>query len=199
MNDERDSHGYTRRRIHLDRRTLLKGGVGLGVGLSLPRLAWSQDDSASARPQEGDLLVGASDSSLEPLTPDDIPSDARQTFAWAMDPASETVRSSSRLNQVLLLRLDVDSLHPDTRSRAAGGVVAYTAICTHTGCEVDDWLGDEALLHCQCHGSRFDPADGARVVDGEAPRSLPALPLKVEDGKLVVAGSFTARVGFQTV
>jgi hypothetical protein len=27
---------------------------------------------------------------------------------------------------------------------------------------------------------------------------LPALPLKVVDGQLVVAGSFTARIGFET-
>jgi len=44
----------------------------------------------------------------------------------------------------------------------------------------------------------FDPKDGARVVDGPAPRGLPALPLKVVEGKLVVAGPFTARVGFET-
>jgi rieske iron-sulfur protein len=33
------------------------------------------------------------------------------------------------------------------------------------------------------------------VIDGPAPRALAALPLKVADGKLVVALPFTARVG----
>jgi len=33
------------------------------------------------------------------------------------------------------------------------------------------------------------------VIDGPAPRALAALPLKVVDGKLVVAKPFTARVG----
>ena len=115
-----------------------------------------------------------------------------------MDPTDRTVRSGSRLNRVLLLRLNGDKLSPETRSRAAAGVVAYTAICTHTGCEVIDWLTDEQLLYCPCHFSKFDPKDGARVVDGPAPRTLPALPLTLSEGKLVVAKSFTSRVGFET-
>ena len=171
----------------------------MGALLRIPQsLARSQVDPASARPQEGDLLVRAGDSSLRPLTPDDIPNGARQTFAWAMDPVDKTVRNGSRLNQVLLLRLDAETLHPETRSLAAQGVVAYTAICTHTGCEVDDWLSDEKLLYCPCHGSTFDPTDAARVIEGEALRPLPALGLRLDDGKLAVAGSFTTRVGFET-
>ena len=97
----------------------------------------------------------------------------------------------------MLLRIDPNTLSPDTRTRAADGVVAYTSICTHTGCDIDDWLADEHLLSCPCHFSTFDPKDGARVVDGPAPRMLPALPLKIVEGKLVVAKPFTAPVGFE--
>lgn len=118
-------------------------------------------------------------------------------MAWALDPAEGIVRSGTRLNQILLLRLDPETLSADTRSRAAGGVVAYTAICTHQGCDVQDWLPDSSSLYCACHESSFDPRDGAKVVDGPAPRALPALPLKVVDGKLVVAKPFTSRVGFE--
>jgi rieske iron-sulfur protein len=113
-----------------------------------------------------------------------------------MDPTDRTVRSGSRLNRVILLRLDAAQLAADTRSRAAGGVVAYNAICTHTGCEVVEWVAAAQVLQCPCHFSQFDPRDGARVVDGPAPRPLPALPLTLVDGKLGVARSFTTRVGF---
>jgi len=75
-------------------------------------------------------------------------------------------------------------------------VVAYTAICTHSGCEVVDWTSDARQLVCACHNSRFEPRDGGKVVDGPAPRRLPALPLKIVEGKLVVAKPFTARIGF---
>jgi rieske iron-sulfur protein len=179
------------------RRTILKAGIGLGLGSGLtPGLSGSQEDQASVRPKEGDLLIKSGDSNKTPLAPGDIPRGAMQTLAWAMDPTDRTVRSGSRLNQVLLLRLDPEKLTAETQSRAADGVVAYTVICTHNGCDIDDWLMDEQLLSCSCHSSNFDPKDGAKVVDGPAPRALPALPLKLVDGKLVVAKPFTARVGF---
>ena len=172
----------------VNRRTLLMAGLGLALG---------QTDAASSRPRVGDLLVRAGDTTRTPLTLRDIPSGAAQTLAWPMDPVDLTVRSGSRLNQLILLRLDPDTLSPDTRARAAAGVVAYTSICTHTGCDVDDWQANERLLGCQCHFSLFDPKDGAKVVDGPAPRPLPALPLKLVDGRLVVAQPFTAQVGFE--
>ena len=180
------------------RRAVLKGGLGLGIGLSLaPAVALGQDDPAALRPKEGDLLVKEGDAARKPLTPDDLAIGAAQTMAWAMDPIDRTVRSGSRLNRVLLIRLDAGTLNPETRARAADGVVAYTAICTHTGCEVVEWLAGEGVLHCPCHFSKFNPSDGARVVDGPAPRPLPALPLALVDGRLVVAKPFTSRVGFR--
>jgi Rieske Fe-S protein len=178
-----------------ERRVVLKGGVALLVANS--RLLRAQGDAASIRPKEGDFLVKVGDAAARPLTVDDITPGAAQMMVWPLDPADGTVRSGSRLNRILLVRLDPDALSAETRSRAADGIVAYTAICTHTGCEVIDWHADEKLLHCPCHYSKFDPSDGARVVDGPAPRGLPALPLKTMDGKLVVARPFTARVGFE--
>ena len=182
----------------IERRALLKAGMALGLGLSLEsRSLAGQDDGSAARPKEGDFLIKSGDPSKRPLTPDDIPVGAMQTRAWAMDPAGETVRSGSRLNQLLLLRFDPEKLTPETRSRSAQGVVASTSICTHTGCDVDDWVAAAQHITCACHFSEFDPKDGGKVIDGPAPRELPALPLKIVDGKLVVAKPFTTPVGFE--
>jgi rieske iron-sulfur protein len=114
-----------------------------------------------------------------------------------MDPGSKMLRSGSRLNRVLLVRLDPDKFSPETRSRAVDGIVAYSAICTHNGCEVTEWISDEQLLFCPCHESKFAPKDGGRVVDGPAPRMLPALPLNHVEKKQVVAKPFTARITFE--
>jgi rieske iron-sulfur protein len=184
---------------HLERRTVLKAAVSAWVCIGIAPVALSaQEDPALRRPQENDLLVRDDDSSLTPLRPEDLPLGAAQVMAWAIDPATGVARSGTRLNRVLLLRLEEGHLSPDTRSRAADGVVAYTAICTHNGCEVVEWVSDEQALSCPCHGTEFDPKDGGRVIDGPAPRPLPALPLKVVDGKLTVAKPFTTRVGFES-
>ena len=172
----------------VDRRALLLAGFGLALG---------QTDPAASRPQAGDLLVKAGDASKTPLTPRDVTAGAPQMLVWAMDPADKTVRNASRLNQVILLRLDPETLKPETRARAANGVVAYTNICTHTGCDVETWLAAEQVVSCPCHDSAFDPKDSGRVVDGPAPRALPALALTIAGGHLVVAQPFTAPIGFE--
>jgi len=65
-----------------------------------------------------------------------------------------------------------------------GDFVAYSAICTHQGCKVAYQGGN---LACPCHGSVFDPAKGAEVVAGPAPRPLPEIPVKVQGGEVVRA------------
>ena len=109
--------------------------------------------------------------------------------------ANGTVRDGSRLNQILLVRLDPAKLQEQTLSRAAQGVVAYSAVCTHAGCDGFGWVADKQTFKCPCHDSQFDPADAGKIADGPATRRLPALPLKIADGLVVVAGSFSARVG----
>jgi nitrite reductase/ring-hydroxylating ferredoxin subunit len=65
-----------------------------------------------------------------------------------------------------------------------GDFVAYSAVCTHQACTVAYQDGE---LACPCHGSVFDPADGAAVVTGPATRPLPEIPVKVQGGEVVRA------------
>lgn len=188
---DRDCRCSARR---IGRRTALKLGLGLTLA---PRLALAQTEPARERPKEDDLLVPVSGPSSELLKPDDLPLDGTQTFAWPIEPASKIVRDGSRLNKVLLLRLDPEGFDAGTKDHAAEGVVAYSAVCTHAGCDVTSWDAGRRLLGCPCHYSTYDPKDGGKVVSGPAPRRLPALPLKLADGLLVVAKPFTGRAGFQ--
>lgn len=170
--------------LRISRRAALIGGLGLGVGVGLPCRADAQEDAAAARPRPGDVLVRDGDESETPLTAADVPPDAT-LMAWAMDPAEHIVRSGSRFNRLVLVRVGDD-------------VLAYTIICTHDGCDVTDWQPAGRQLSCPCHFSTFDVTDGGRVTSGPAPRALPQLPLSVADGRLVVAKPFTSRVGFQS-
>jgi Rieske Fe-S protein len=197
--DEATTRGIARERHEprTGRRAVLRGAAGLVLAWMTP-VRTAVQDSRAARPAAGDLLVRVGDEALTPLTPEDVPRNQTPLMAWAMAPEERVVRSGSRLNRILLVRLDPETFAESTRARAADGVVAYSAICTHSGCDVGDWLTDEQVLYCECHQTRFDARDGARVIDGPAPRSLPALPLRTVDGRLVVAGAFTSRVGFES-
>jgi rieske iron-sulfur protein len=169
---------------------VLTAMAGLGCAAGGRQAA---SEPASERPKEGDLLVSADNEQV--LAPSDIPLGGPPVLAWPMDPAEKIVRKGSRLNKILLLRLDPTMLVGVTKERALEGVVAYSAICPHTACEVDGWIADQKILECSCHYSHYNPREGAAVIDGPTPRPLPALPLKVVEGKLAVAKPFTSRVG----
>ena len=65
-----------------------------------------------------------------------------------------------------------------------GEFVAYSAVCTHAQCTV---AYKDAQLACPCHGSIFDPANGAEVVSGPAQTPLPEIPIRVQDGQILRA------------
>jgi rieske iron-sulfur protein len=196
MSEVRQASGRVRSGSGSTRRDFLTVSSALGLDVVVAAMGSpASAQSENERPKEGDLLVANEGESAVPLQLNDIPVGGPPVLAWPMDPVSNTVRKSSRLNKVLLVRLDPATLVGITRERAADGVVAYSAICPHAGCEVSVWVAEQRILECSCHFSHYDPREGAAVVDGPAPRALAALPLKIADGKLVVAKAFTARVG----
>ncbi len=172
--------------LPMSRREVLTAAAVFGVS------AVAVAEPADERPQEGDYLVAIDAANQDGLSPSDV---AGPTIAWPMDPAARLVRNGSRLNKVLLVRLDPATLVGPTRERAADGVVAYSAICPHAGCEVSGWIDDQKILECPCHNSKYNPREGAAIVEGPTTRGLAALPLKVIDNKLVVAKPFIGRLG----
>ena len=59
------------------------------------------------------------------------------------------------------------------------GIVAYSKLCTHTGCPVGLYQSEEGLLLCPCHQSTFDVLDGARPLFG--PAALSSAPAAARD------------------
>ena len=58
----------------------------------------------------------------------------------------------------------------------AGKFRAFSAVCTHKQCTVDQV--SDGTINCPCHGSQFSVKDGS-VVSGPAPRPLSATAIKV--------------------
>jgi Rieske Fe-S protein len=152
--------------------------------------------AAAAQPGIGDRLVRTSDEgTYVPLRASDIKDAPKPVIAYPYDVVSSSVRSESRLNKVLLIPLDPSDMDAETRARAAGDILAFSAICTHQGCEVTEWAPGTKDLLCFCHFSKYAPLKDGHVLAGPAPRSLPTLPLALEGDELVVAGSFSAPPG----
>lgn len=181
----------------LSRRAVFEAGIGglCWVAVSSVKVL-GQDDPASMPPQEGDVLVKAGDATLKPLTVGDMQREAKHVAAWSMAPATKLVRSANRLHELLLVRVDPTVLVGEALANAAEGVLAYSALCTHTGCDVSTWVPDEGILSCDCHGSEFNAREAGKVLVGPAIRALPPLPLKLDGDVLVVAKPFASAIRF---
>ena len=196
----RESRTETATDREIERRSLLRACCALALGGALRARAdetSAPPPEALAPPQADDVLVFAFGARAgQPIAAEDLALGAKQTIAFPMDPKTRVVRDGTRLNQLIVVRLAAEALAAETRPRAADGIVAYSGVCTHTGCDVTDWIGAARHFKCPCHESEYDPSDAARVLSGPAPWQLAALPLKVVDGVLAVAAPFVGKVGF---
>jgi len=76
-----------------------------------------------------------------------------------LPPNQSLIYNDPSLGPIILVHLD------------SGEFVAYSAICTHAGCQVqfDPSLRD---IVCPCHGAVYDPYNNAHVIGGPAPFPL---------------------------
>jgi quinol---cytochrome c reductase iron-sulfur subunit len=101
-------------------------------------------------------------------------------------------------SQTLLIRVSRKAVttRPGREAWAPEGYVAYSKVCTHAGCPVGLYQQNIQRLLCPCHQSTFEVLDGARPVFGPATRSLPQLPLMIDDdGQLRAQDDYDQPVG----
>jgi Rieske Fe-S protein len=67
---------------------------------------------------------------------------------------------------------------------ATGTFTAFSAICTHQGCQVSKV--SDGLIDCPCHGSKFSITDGSAKV-GPAGDPLPPVAITVEGKNITLA------------
>lgn len=171
------------------RRIIQIAAAGLAAPLALAAgEAWS-------KPADGDRLVEEEiEGAPSPLRLSDLKI-GKPVLAYPFDAARNEVRDGSRLNKVVLVRFAEADLDPATRALSAGGVLAYSAICTHQGCDVKSWSAKEQVLVCFCHSSKFKLREGGTVASGPAQRALPRMPLKLDGDHIVIAGGFSSPPG----
>ena len=174
------------------RRTIL--GLALAPLLAVPAHAIEEGEAAKPPALEDSFVFLTGPKKGQVVRAEDLTLGGPQAQVYPMAPDG-TVRNDNRLNLVILTRFNPAALTDETRARAADGVVAYSAICTHQGCPVNMWSKEHNAFVCSCHGSIFDPRNAAEVIDGPAPRPLAALGLKLKDGVVTIASTFSSRVG----
>jgi nitrite reductase/ring-hydroxylating ferredoxin subunit len=60
---------------------------------------------------------------------------------------------------------------------------AFSAVCTHVGCVLNEVAG--GTIDCPCHGSQFRITNGT-VVTGPASRPLPKKQIAITDGRIIL-------------
>jgi len=198
--NKRSSVATPRSRKGVTRRAILEPALALALVSPMRVVAQTRTSAPEKlRPQPGDRLVfafGSREGKL--LQPEELTIGTTPVTALPMSSDTGVVRDGSRLNRVMVMRLDSEALSAKTARSAADGIVAYSAVCSHTGCDVSEWDTETQQLVCPCHDSEFKVTDGARVMSGPAPKPLAMLPLEITGGELRVARKFTRRVGAQS-
>jgi ubiquinol-cytochrome c reductase iron-sulfur subunit len=101
--------------------------------------------------------------------------------------------------QVVLIGLDPQrefTPRPGREDWTPRHLAAFSKVCTHAGCPVALYEQNYGELLCPCHQSTFNVYDAARPVFGPAARSLPQLPLDIDDeGFVIAAGELSGPPG----
>ncbi len=170
-------------------------GVGVGAGVA-GALQYAQPPTIGISSYPRVQLL---DVSGQPLTVDsamkDYSSNSAQCFTFAYPLLNEP-------NFFLNLYPAVD--HALNGIGPAGGpqtIVAFSAICQHLGCPAPAIAyyppgtcpntpgGKSVYIHCSCHGSTYDPTNGASNLTGPAVLPLPQVVLEPDaNGNIFAVG-----------
>lgn len=183
----------------MQRRNFFKACAGLSIAavdITANKAVAKPKSPEKTRPQVGDYLVhDYVDEGIKPILVSELVLGEEQIMAFPQDSNSKVVRNGSRFNKVMVMKLNPKELDEDTLSNSVNGVVAYSAICTHQGCDVNSYLKDSKEFFCFCHLSRFDPHKAGAVTNGPAQRKLAMLPLEQVGDQLIVRKKFTRKPG----
>ncbi|NLE98540.1 MAG: Rieske (2Fe-2S) protein [Propionibacterium sp.] len=207
---------------NIRRRPLLLGALGGAVGFAvIPAVVTLADMGPwptkatraetiertlfAAAPEETIRLVN--DETWRPIRPADLeigqlvnaqPSNLHDVDSPSHPATPKEHHQEKAKASIIIVRMDPNSIKiPESRTDwHVSGILAYSKICTHVGCPISLWERQTHHLLCPCHQSTFDLGNSGVVVFGPAARSLPQLPITVDDeGYLIAQSDFTVPVG----
>lgn len=186
----------------LGRRGLIKGVLGLsGLGLGAMLLTApvygfikAPRKSLFQTPWADGVQMVRSDGTL--VKPEDIAPGGFETVFPAVKGGTESSDASTLLIHLRPDEADRMRVPKDHEGWRSGDFFAFSKLCTHAGCPIGLYEQQNHLLLCPCHQSQFDVLQACKPVFGPASRSLPQLPIGLNDGGYFVAkGDFPQAVG----
>lgn len=156
----------------------LDGSVTTGPATRpLPPVEVSVDDN-------GDLVTGAAEAPATTTPETTDPGTTEPEAPPETAPATEAPAGFATTGEIPVGGGKVFQAEQVVVTQAAPGQFrAYSAVCTHQGCVVNDVLG--GTINCNCHGSKF-ALDGS-VAQGPASAPLPAVAVKVTGDQISLA------------
>jgi Rieske Fe-S protein len=137
-----------------ERRNLFRNVLGV-LALTLPFAMWIKVAFFSPQAQVPTYVTSGQSGGRLLSNAANIPVNQSLTFN---DPT---------LGPFVLIHLDNDQF------------VAYSAICTHAGCQVQ-FNPYAREITCPCHGAVYDPYNKAQVIAGPAPLPLQKIPIQYD-------------------
>lgn len=105
------------------------------------------------------------------------------------------VRESEKATILVYRTSTPDKIAADIVGDTWNGIMAYLEFCTHQGCMVSGWDAATKQFVCPGHTGTFDPFSGGTNTGGAKTRALPQIPVKDDDGKLIVSDAIMSWIG----
>jgi ubiquinol-cytochrome c reductase iron-sulfur subunit len=179
--------GLARRKLLTRSLLFMGGGIGLALILPLGGLIKNPNkgNPLGTTPWGPGVRLVRDDGS--PIRPGDQEPGSLQTVFPAVKGGNRASDAATMLFRLRPEQVAVNEPRPGQEDFGYADYVAYSKICTHAGCPVSLYEQETSRILCPCHQSQFDITKGAKPVFGPATRSLPQLPITVDDEGFFVA------------
>ncbi len=181
--------GLARRKLLTRSLGFMAGGLGLMLIMPLGGLIKNPNkgNPLGTTPWGKGVRLVRDDGS--PIRPGDQEPGSLETVFPAVPGGNRASDAATMLIRLRPEQLEAERPRQGQEDFGYGDYVAFSKICTHAGCPVSLYEQETSRILCPCHQSQFDVTQGAKPVFGPATRSLPQLPITVDDDGYFVARS----------